>query len=176
MRKKLIVTILLIGFFTILLTQSIEATKTYGISSVVKTPQALYQNENMTVTVEFENSSQIYSVKLLVCQLEPVYRCDAFPIVMQNDTSDIFSADYLVQFDIGTIVGISIIITYENFTMVHLPETSEFFDLDIVEPETGIFYIAAGTVSVPEESSGFGAIFLGLSLLVVSIALKRRKT
>ena len=175
MKNKIIVTTLLLSLVFLVSIQTSEASKSYGISLITKTPQILHQNENMTVTVEFENSSNIYSVKLLVCQLEPVYRCDAFPRIMQNDTADIFTADYLILFDIGTVVGLSIIITYENFTMVHLPETAELFDLEIVEPETGTFYIAAGTVSDIEENSGFGIFIVSVSVLVVTIIIKRKR-
>ena len=63
MKNKIIVTTLLLSLVFLVSIQTSEASKSYGISLITKTPQILHQNENMTVTVEFENSSNIYSVK-----------------------------------------------------------------------------------------------------------------
>ena len=177
MNKKLKFVLILLGFLSFFSAsmQSTHAVNTYGITNITKTPQSLKQNENMTVTVEFVDGSLYSLVKLLVCQLEPVYRCDAFPTIMQNTTDDIYSADYLIEFEIGTVVGFTIIIVFENFTTAQIPETSEFLGLEIVEPVSGSFYIAAGTVSGIEDTSGFSYFLVGLSVLVITIAIKRRK-
>ncbi|MHA1954898.1 MAG: hypothetical protein ACXAAM_06585 [Candidatus Heimdallarchaeaceae archaeon] len=176
MTKKLKSMLILIGVLLILSAsvRTTKATDTYGITNITKTPQTLQQNENMTVSVEFVDGSLYALVKLLVCQLEPVYRCDAFPTIMQNTTDDIYSADYLIEFELGTVVGFTIIIVFENFTTAQLPETSEFLGLEIVEPVSGSFYIAAGTVSGTEDTSGFNYFLVGLSVLVITIAIKRR--
>ncbi|MCG3220811.1 MAG: hypothetical protein H7641_05465 [Candidatus Heimdallarchaeota archaeon] len=177
MKKKLQTMLILLGtlLFLSASVQSTKAINTYGITNITKTPQTLHQNENMTVTVEFVDGSLYDLVKLLVCQLEPVYRCDAFPVIMQNTTDDIYAADYLIQFDIGTVVGFTIIIVFENFTTAQLPETSEFLGLEIVEPVAESYYIAAGTVSEIDDTSGFSYFLVGLTVLVVAIAIKRRK-
>ncbi|NPD88348.1 MAG: hypothetical protein HGN29_06475 [Asgard group archaeon] len=112
--------------------QSTKAVNTYGIANITKTPQSLEQGKNMIFSVGFEDASLYILVKLLVCQIEPVYRCDAFPTIMQNTIDDIFSADYLIQFDVGIVVGFTIMISFENFTQYHLHETSEFLGLEFV--------------------------------------------
>jgi len=155
--------------------QSTQAEKTYGIISILRTPQQLEPNKNMTVTVEFEDGTQFVLVKMLICQLEPVYRCDAFPRIMHNITDDIYTADYLIQFDVGTVVGFTIIITYENFTQFQLPNTSEFLGLEIVEPETGSYYIAAGTVSEVEETSGVSITYSSIAIIIATISIIRKK-
>jgi hypothetical protein len=177
MKMKLKTVLILLGLLLFLSAsiQSSKAEKTYGITNVTKTPQNLEQNKNMTVTVEFEDGTQFVLVKLLVCQLEPVYRCDAFPRIMQNITDDIYIADYLIQFDVGTVVGFTIIITFENFTQYQLPNSAEFLGLEIVEPETGSFYIAAGTVNEIEETTGVGLFSFSIVIIIISITFKRKK-
>ena len=173
--KKYFVILTAILFLSSLI-QMTEASKTYGISQISITPGILQQNENMTVSVGFEDSSQIEMVKLLVCQLEPEYKCDAFPTIMQEKESNVYSTNYLIAFERGTVVGITLILVYDNETTVHLPETSEFMGLEVVEPSSGTFYFAAGTVGEIEETSNFSFLLIGLSVLVISIVIKRRRS
>jgi len=167
--------LILIISFTI---HNAKAVEKYGVTNINHSPQILQQNENMTVTVEFSYDTNISLVKLLICQLSPEFKCEAQPIVMDEITDNVYSGKFSVRYDNGTQVGYHIIIVYENFTTVTIPETAEFLELDIIEPVTGEFFINAGKVGEEPTPSKTGCLCIipaGAAMLGIAITIKRRR-
>ncbi|MHA1223112.1 MAG: hypothetical protein ACTSYD_00360 [Candidatus Heimdallarchaeaceae archaeon] len=187
-RKKIFTKLSLVGIlvlFSALI--RVSATQNFGIVEIAKSPSTLVSGENMIVTIDFADVTNISMVKLLVCQLSPEFKCESQPIIMENITNeelptDIvarFRGEFLVYYENGTSVGYHIFLVYENYTTVTIPESSNFLSMEIVEPTAGEYFFFAGIVGQEEETTktvgfGFLTVLYG-SVILLKMKKRRRK-
>lgn len=174
----------LILFFTLILSMSpilfgheIQAIENYGVTDIEHTPKILHQNDFLSVTVDFSDTTDILYVKLIICQLEPEFLCNDAPVIMEETETNTYNGEFQILFDVGTLVGYHIQLVYTNDSIVFLPDSIDFLgDNNIIEPLTGDFYYNASyVVESTEETSCFGFLFLGISLAIISIVINRRR-
>ncbi len=174
--KKSIIT--LTFFFGILILSIIQptyASADYGISSIEHSPNPLLVEQNMTVTVEFYDSSEIDALRLLVCELAPVFKCDPAPIMMQK-VGNTFSAEYVFTQELNATIGYHIQIIYLNETFIIIPNSQDFLSMEnIVEPLTGDFYFSAGEIEEVDASNGFTIGLIGSAILFVALLIYRKR-
>ena len=154
-----------------------DALENYGVTAIDHTPTILHQNDILSVTVDFSDTTDILYVKLIICQLEPEFLCNDAPIIMEETESNTYNGEFQISFDIGTLVGYHIQLVYTNDSIVFLPDSANFLGADnIIEPLTGDFYYNASyVVENTEETSCFGFLFLGISLAIISIVINRKR-
>ncbi len=163
--------------FSMLMSQNINAAENYGVTAIEHTPATLHQNDILSVTVDFSDTTDIVYVKLIICQLEPMFLCEDAPIIMEEIESNTYSGDFLILFDVGTLVGYHIQIVYSNDSILFLPDGLDFLGADnIIEPLTDDFYYNASYVMEPtNETAGFSYLFLSISLAIISIVINRKR-
>ena len=159
------------SFLTI---DQVSANGTFGITSIDSNPNPLVTGDNMTVTVLFSDTSNIYSVQLLICTLTPEFLCES-PVDMIEIDTGIYRGIFQIEYEVGTTVGYHIKIVYDNGTSpITIPETPDFLDMDIVEPLTDFFYFDAGTVQEKSDEAGCCGV-LGTILAIGTTSLIARK-
>ncbi|MCK4973156.1 MAG: hypothetical protein KAS52_07525, partial [Candidatus Heimdallarchaeota archaeon] len=67
-KKSIITSTFLFGILILSIIQPTYASADYGISSIEHSPNPLLVEQNMTVTVEFYDSSEVDALRLLVCE------------------------------------------------------------------------------------------------------------
>ena len=168
--------LIIIVFSILFMGEQVRAETDYGITSIELDPSPLVIGENFTVTVVFYDTTNISQVKLLICTLTPKFLCEPQPTLMIEVNTGTYEGIFLVDYDVGTTVGYHIIIVYENFTSVIIPETPAFLDMDIVEPLAGYYFFNAGAVQQPTDETGCcGIIILILAISSVSLISKKNK-
>jgi len=149
----------------------------YGICSLSFNPKPLVSGENMTVIVNFYDTTNVSLVKLLICQLSPEFKCEPVPTLMNEEYNETFVGKFLVYYKSGVSVGFHIQIVYINGSSLLIPDRANFLDFKTAEPITGEFYFDAGIVmKSTEKTSGILIITAVLSLMVTTIWIKRKKT
>ena len=163
--------------FIALMSQSTRGVANYGVIAVSHTPSTLQQNDILTVTVEFSDTAELSFVKLIICQLEPEFKCETTPIIMEETAPNIYTGDFEILFDIGTLVGYHIQLVYSNDSIAYLPDSIDFLGAEnIIEPITGDFYYNASyVVEQTEETSSFSYLFFGITLAMISIVIKKKR-
>jgi hypothetical protein len=178
-RKKRYTTIFTFFILFLVLTfnsRIIQAEIDYGVSSITIDPQPLVNGENMTISVEFHDITNVSLVKLLVCQLAPEFRCELTPIIMEEESTLNYAGKFLVYYDKGTSVGFHIQLVYENGSSILIPDRENFLGFNTSEPETDEFFFYAGIVGDPTEKTNAIAVLTSVfSLMVIAIWIKRRK-
>lgn len=177
MKKTTIISLTFI--FGILLLSSIQTTYAsadYGITSVQHSPNPLLMEQNMTVTVEFYNATDLHSLRLLVCELAPQFICDPTPILMER-VGNTFCAKYVFTQELNATIGYHIQINYLNETSKMIPDSQDFLSMEnIVEPLTGDFYFSAGEIQGEiDGSNGFTIGLVSSMILLVAIVIKRKR-
>ena len=174
--KEIIFTVLMIFLVITLNSRTIQAQVDYGVSSVSIDPQPLVSGENMTIEVDFYDTTNVSLVKLLVCQLAPEFRCELTPILMEEESSLSYVGKFLVYYDKGISVGFHIQIIYENSSSVLIPDRENFLGFNTSEPQTDEFFFYAGIVGDPtEKTNGIAVLTSVFSLMLITIWIKRRK-
>ncbi len=156
---------------------SVNASSDYGITSIAQSPTPLIFEENLTITVVFYDTTNISTVKLLICTITPEFLCESQPITMVEITSGTYEGKFLIDdYAIGTTVGYHLILTYENFTSIIIPDAPEFLEMEIIEPITGFYFFDAGAVQQRTEEAGCcGIIGATLAVLSTSLIAKRKR-
>lgn len=176
MKKTTIIT--LISLFGILIFSSIQpaiASADYGITSVQHTPNPLDIEQNMTVTVEFYDATDVDVLRLLVCELAPEFICDPSPLIMQQE-GNIFTASYILTQDLNATIGYHIQIIYENAIVIMIPDSQDFLSMEnVVEPLTGGFYFSAGEIGEANASDGFTIGLISSVIIIAAIVMKRKR-
>ncbi|MHA1200463.1 MAG: hypothetical protein ACTSQF_14165 [Candidatus Heimdallarchaeaceae archaeon] len=168
---------LFVIFLSVLfVSDQVSVTGELGITSIEHSPSSLIQGENLTVTVYFYNTTDISQVKLLICTITPEFLCEPQPIPMVEMETGTYEGKFLVEYDVGTTVGYHIIIVYENFTSVIIPERSALLDMEIIEPLTGFYFFDAGAVQERTDSAGCcGIVGTILAIGSTSLIAKQKK-
>ena len=149
----------------------------YGICSLWFNPQPLVSGENLTVIVNFYDTTNVSLVRLLVCQLSPEFKCELTPTLMNEEYNATFVGKFLVYYESGISVGFHIQIEYVNGSSILIPDRANFLEFEIAEPVTGEFFFDAGiVVDSTEKTRGFLVLTAVLSLMVTTIWIKRRKS
>ncbi len=175
-RNEIIFTTLMLFLVLTLNSRTIQAEIDYGISSVSIDPQPLVAGENMTIVANFYDTTNVSLVKLLVCQLAPEFKCELTPIIMEEESSLSYEGKFLVYYENGVSVGFHLQIVYENGSSILIPDRENFLGFNTSEPETDEFFFYAGIVGdSTEKTKGIVVITSVLSLMVITIWIKRRK-
>ncbi len=115
--------------------------KDYGITTIQHSPETISTGMNLNVTIDFYDQTEILNIRLLLCQLSPDFVCSA-PIEMEKISPNIFSGIFNVTYPEGSVLGYHIMIVYENYSSVIVPDSLDFLSIDnIVEPLPGEYYI-----------------------------------
>ena len=178
MKMKKTTVISLIFLSGILIFSSIQPTHAsadYGITSVQHSPDPLLIEQNMTVTVEFYDAVDLHSLRLLVCELAPEFKCDPNPILMERE-GNTFSASYVLTQEENATIGYHIQINYMNESSIIIPDNQDFLSMEnIVEPLTGDFYFNAGEIEETSNSSGFTFGLISSIILIVAVVVKGKR-
>ncbi|MHA1302277.1 MAG: hypothetical protein ACTSQE_09330 [Candidatus Heimdallarchaeaceae archaeon] len=148
----------------------------YGIQTISHTPDYISPNTNLTVSIEFSDTSDIETIRLLICQLSPEFKCEPKPILMEEETN-VFTGVFYITYEAGSSLGYHFLISYTNGTDVEVPDSIDFLGLTtIVEPVEDSFYIKVD-VNEPltEDTPGFMITFAVPALLIITIYRKKRK-
>ena len=176
-RKTNLITVFFV--FGILIFSSIQSTQAsadYGITSVQHSPNPLVKDHNMTVTVEFYNSSEVNLLRLLVCELAPEFICDPSPILMQRD-GDTFTVEYVFTQEENATIGFHIQIIFLNDSILMIPDSSDFLNMEnIDEPSTGDYYFSAGEIKGETEvTNGFTIGIISSAIFIAVLVMKRKR-
>ncbi len=157
--------------------------KDYGITTIQHSPETISTGMDLNVTIDFYDETEILNVRLLLCQLSPDYVCSA-PIDMEKIKPNIFSGIFNITYPEGSVLGYHIMIVYENYSSVIVPDSIDFLSIDnIVEPLPGEYYIKVPiqTATITETSNndteltdGF-AFTLSFLVLVSFVYLRKRR-
>jgi hypothetical protein len=151
------------------------ASADYGITSIEHSPNPLIVEQNMIVTVEFYDSSEVDALRLLVCELAPNFICDPAPIMMEK-IGNTFSAEYVFTQEENATIGYHIQIIYLNESFIIIPDSQDFLSMsNIVEPLTGDFYFSAGEIGEVNTSNGFTIGLISSVIIVAAIVMKRKR-
>ncbi len=176
MKKTTIITLtFLFGILIFSSFQPTYASADYGITSIEHSPNPLLVEQNMTVTVEFYDSSEVDALRLLVCELSPVFKCDPAPIMMVK-VGNTFSAEYVFTQEVNATIGYHIQIIFLNETFIIIPDSQDFLSMEnIVEPLTGDFYFSAGEIEEVNTSNGFAIGMISSTILIAAILINRKR-
>ena len=165
--------------------------KDYGITKIQHSPEIISKGMDLNVTIDFYDETEILNVRLLLCQLSPDFVCSS-PIDMEKIKPNIYSGIFNITYPEGSVLGYHIMIVYENYSPVIVPDSLDFLSIDnIVEPLPGEYYIqipiqtttitetntetnTETSNSETEQTKGF-AFTLSLLVLVSFVYLRKRK-
>ncbi len=165
----------LIGILILSSIQYSNASADNGITSIEYSPNPLIVEQNMIVTVEFYDSSEVDSLRLLVCELAPDFICDPSPIMMEK-IGNTFSAEYVLTQEENATIGYHIQIIYLNESFIIIPDSQDFLSMsNIVEPLTGDFYFSAGEIEEVDTSNGFTIGLISSAILIAALSINRRR-
>ena len=167
--------IFLVIMLTGILSKTSFASPSYGITSVEQSSNALVEGQNMTVTVNFEDTTDVNKSLLLVCQLYPTFQCFN-PIAMINSGNS-YIGNYTVDQPLNSTIGYHIRIIYDNGSYIEIPDSPDFLSMDnVVEVATDVFYFEAGiVVEDVNGTNGFTIVIIGSTLLITAIIITKRK-
>ncbi len=176
MKKTTLISLFFVlGILTFSSIEQTQALSDYGITSVQHTPDPLLMEQNMTVTVEFYDATDVDVLRLLVCELAPEFICDPSPLIMQQK-GNIFTANYILTQNLNATIGYHVQIIYENATSLMIPDSQDFLSMsNIVEPLTADFYFSAGEIGEVSTSNGFTIGLISSVIIVAAIVLKRKR-
>ena len=183
--KRSIITFTLLLLLIFHLPQS-SALNYYGVSDVTVTPIQPVPQSNITVLLGFSDTTNVRSVRITYCRIDPDYLCYFPSYLMSNST--ITPNNFSVTFQLkeedlsGYIIGLRVLIIYQNASRIDFPtENSPDFGLDILEPEPGIFYFAitladqTTTQTSTSQTTNDKTPFLFLPLIFAIPLLRRRR-
>jgi cytochrome c-type biogenesis protein len=129
-----------------------------NIISVDHTPQNPFSNEDLTIIVGVNDTSNISDVSLLYCQIEPEYFCYQ-PIKMNPGDNNTFFATTTEDLTKVTRVGYNVTITYNDQTKDYSPLNETYFYVNLTKAEGG------GAPPCPTEGQ------LALQVLIVILII-----
>ena len=144
--KRSIIAFTLLLLFVFQLPPS-SALNYYGVTDVTITPIQPVPQSNITVQLGFSDTTNVRSVRITYCRIDPDYLCYFPSYLMSNSTMNPNNFSVIFQLkeeDLsGYIIGLRVLVIYQNSSRIDFPtENSPDFGLDVLEPEPGIFYFA----------------------------------
>ncbi|MGC9778169.1 MAG: hypothetical protein HZR80_02890 [Candidatus Heimdallarchaeota archaeon] len=177
-RKFGLVFILLILVF-LLAKQPVEVMSTNPeILSVSHVPTSVTHMSNVTVTVTFADDTNITSIQIQYCSLEPVFACHIGNYQMVKKSENTWSGSFEVLEEEG-VIGYELKIQHTKGEFV-APDSTDFLGYDnIQEPSTGEFYFSINITTPTEETPVnfcWPCVALTFTTFIVlrSIKIKRR--
>jgi len=162
-----LITILVISFSPTILAQN------YGITGISNEPNIAVLDEYLIFTIEFEDTSDIDNVRILICQLSPEFICEPQPTLTEPTDSG-YVGEFLVDYEVGAKLGYKFLISYSNGTDLIVPDRIDFLGItNIVEPVTGDYYIEVDIQEDTEKTLGYIAFIVISGLLIITIIRKR---
>lgn len=112
-----------------------------GVLDITNSPSIVKYSENMTVSITFSDVTNITSVGLIYCQLQPVYMCH-YPFNYLTQTiTNVFSVNVTIKDQYPAVIGYEIFIEYKNNQTINFPDSRKLdYGLDIVEPANNTYY------------------------------------
>ena len=151
------------------------------IASVTHQPTTISEGTVVTIEVSFTDDSNVTSIQIQYCALEPIYTCYFPKTDMTAQGDNLWSGTLTVKSDTSdTVIGYELYISLNNGSTIIAPDSSGFLGMDnIAEPIDGTFYftitLATTTNSAP-INIGLGEIAITFSIIVLTRnILKRRK-
>lgn len=179
--KITIVSLLLLAFILAFTARvSIAKAESLSIISVIHAPTMPSQGTDVNVQVTFNDDSNVSTIRIQYCSLTPIYSCHSTQYSMTEIGSNLWSGNFTVTEESGTI-GFELIISLTNGSTITAPDSSDFLGYDnIVEPITGFFYfsidITESTNTAPMNVSiGEIAIIFSSIIMIRTISQRRKK-
>jgi cytochrome c-type biogenesis protein len=140
-----------------------------NISSITHKPENPFSGEDLNVIVQINDTSNISSVSLLYCQIEPDYFCYK-PISMTPGDNNTYFATTTEDLSKVTRLGYNITIIYNNLTKEYQPIGETYFYVNIT-PDSG-----GETPPCPtNESLAIQVLIIVLMVIFAFILIKHYK-
>lgn len=176
-----IIGFLILVFAIFIVTQvNIISAENPTIISVTHSPLIPSQGTIVNVQITFNDDTNVSNINIQYCSLTPIYSCHPTRYAMMDLGSNIWSGNFTVTEEGGTI-GFELLISLTNGTTITAPDSSDFLGYEnIVEPITGFFYfqieLAEITNSTPVNVSiGEIAIIFNSIIIIRAISIRRKK-
>jgi len=144
------------------------------VLSVSHSPSTVYYQTNVTVMVTFTDDTNVSSILVQYCALEPEFLCHFPKITMIRVSPNTWQGAFVVQEESG-VIGYELQITF-NGQLYLAPNASDFLGhSNIVEASPGVFYFSID-LNQETKTSPFGAnpLLIGFVFLAILIYRKRR--
>jgi cytochrome c-type biogenesis protein len=128
-----------------------------NVKSVTHYPENPFSYDEITVYVEVNDSSNITSIKLLFCQIEPEYKCYNPPLTLTLGENNTYSTVITQDLEQTSLLGLNLTVTYNDDSIEYSPtEGEDYHYVDINTSSDG-----GETPSCPTESN------LAMQVLIV---------
>jgi len=143
--------------------------------SVSHAPTLVQHQTNVTITVAFSDDTNVSSILIQYCALEPEFLCHFPKTSMIRVSANTWQGSFIVLEETGKI-GYELHITY-NGVLYLAPNASDFLGYsNIVEPSPDVFYFSISlseeTKTTPLRANPFS---IGLVFLAIIIYRRKRK-
>ena len=95
----------------------ISGTSSY-ITNVEYNPKNIEQGNNVTITISFENTSEIKNVRSFYCRIQPDYLCH-FPILQLEPLQNQYITTFQIKENSSQIAGFNFEIMFNNNTSIN---------------------------------------------------------
>ena len=180
--KYLGISVLLI--LSISLTSASGTPSHNGVSAISHSPSVAEQNENITISITFVDTTNVSSVGMFYCRIEPDYLCHIPPykLVLSENT---YSITFNVEENSTQVIGYHLYIDYTDDTRINFPDDRQLdYGLVISEPIEGAFYyrveIGQDDTNIPTNNTDDSnttetPLFFNLGILALLVISKRKR-
>jgi len=141
-------------YFLIVLSLFVNPTSgaSSNITNVDYNPKNIEQDSNVTITISFENISEIKNVRSFYCRIQPDYLCH-FPILQLERLENQYTTTFKIKENSSQIAGFNFEIIFNNDTSIKFPtENSDNFGLSIAEPAEDIYYYILSNENITNQT------------------------
>ena len=161
----------LIAVALVLMLLPLASVGAYGsvATAVTRTPDSPKAADDVQVTLELENASNVTSIYIIVCTIEP-FACE-LPANMTRDATNVNLFRYAIakDFGAGTRVGFKFKIYYNDSTEGKLPESTGDSELHPVEgPFQGSYYFVYKVADEPTDGS-LPLLYIMIPIIVIVV-------
>ncbi len=147
------------------------------VLSVSHVPTSITHLSNVTVTVTFADDTNITSIQIQYCSLEPVFACHIGNYQMVRMSANTWSGSFEVQEEEG-VIGYELKIQHTEGEFV-APDSTDFLGYDnIQEPSTGEFYFTVNIATPTDEAPvnfGWPCVVLTFATFIILRTIKIKK-
>ncbi|MCY3410555.1 MAG: hypothetical protein INQ03_02855 [Candidatus Heimdallarchaeota archaeon] len=150
--KKIVV----IGLFFLILGIAPNTVRAnpHGISSITYSPEVVYTDTNVTISIDFGDASNVTKVRSFYCKIQPDYNCHVPPLLLVQD-GNTFSSSFIVVENNDETIGFDLVIYYEDSTVLTLPKDNPelTFGMKIAEPIDEMYYYQIDLGDTSDETT-----------------------
>jgi len=176
LKPSILTTILVIAIVTAFMPMSVQG---WNVSKVSHSPEIPKTGEDVEITIEFEDASNISSIFIIYCTIEP-FKCQAPVDISENSVNEnTFTYTITKKYDPGTQIGFKFKVTYQNSTIQYVPKSQDDSNIHSLSGPFGGSYYFIYTLESELPLLYIIVPFLIVSIVPVIIAIlfwkKKRK-